>query len=168
MHKLLLDNYIPGGFLKVVAIYLCLGFTLGFFSRLGQLYDPYQLLICLLFLVGVILLLIVIFGKKALLISDDNLYVCLIVFSKVVFKKEFKKSNFTEYKVIEKEKTDLPFLFKYSILDLFSSNNALVVYLTNDKSEKYYGLVAVSDAKFQPKIEEFLQRWTNLKEKNSG
>ena len=164
MHQLILDSYIPKGYLKIIAIYFCLGFILATINIFSKLKDPYQLLLGLLLALISTFLLIGAFGRKAILVSDEKIYVCLMLGSWKIFKKGFKKSSYSEFKIIEKKKTELPLLFKYSFLDIFSQKNAFIVYLTNTNSKTYHGLVAVSDIECETEIKDFLFRWTHLKE----
>jgi len=107
-------------------------------------------------------------GKKGLYISNNKLYRGIAITDKFFLKEKIDIEEFSEFIHKKKEKSDLPWLFEYSGMGMFSNHHGCSVYLTKSDSEKRKILISFADFEMYYEVSRFLQRWTELKELNEN
>ncbi len=107
-------------------------------------------------------------GKKGLYISDNKFYRGIAIADMFLYKEKIDIANFPEFTHKKKEKTDLPWFLEYSALGMFSNHQECSIYLTESESEKRKALISFSDVEMYDDVRSFLQRWTELKERNEN
>ena len=144
---------------------------MSFFGSLNYFIHPTSfndLLFGLMLLVITNILFVAIIGKKGLFISDNKLYRGIAITDKFLYKEKIDLVKFPEFTHKKKEITDLPWYLEYSVFGLFSNYHECSVYLTESGSKKRKILVSFSDFDMYYDVRRFLQRWTELKERDEN
>lgn len=107
-------------------------------------------------------------GKKGLYFSDNKFYRGIAVADKFLLKERVVIENYSGFTFSKKEITDLPWLFEYSGMAMFSNYHECSVYLTKSSSKKRKILISMADFEMYYEVRGFLRRWTKLKERNDN
>ncbi len=164
-HQIVLDNYLHG-YVKFIIFYFLLSSILGSINYLKDSNDLLDISIGLSFLLLTIILLVIIIGKKGLSVSDNRLNRGISIANIFIILEKINLDEYTEFTYEKKEKTKLPWLLKFSILELFSNYNECSVYLMNHNQKKNKILISMSEFEMYNNVREFLERWSNLNEQD--
>lgn len=166
-HQIILDNYLHG-YQKFGVFYLLI---VSFFGSINFLSNPEKLmdlLLGLILLIATYILFVVLVGKKGLYISNDRFYRGIVIADKFLLKEKIDIDTFSKFTHKRKEKTDLPWLFEYSGMAMFSNYHECSVYLTKSDSEKRKILISMPDFEMYYEVRAFLLKWTKLTEQNDS
>ena len=166
-HKIILDNYLQG-FQKFLVLYLLIMSVFGCLNFLSNPTNYADLIFGLTLLIISYVLFVALIDKKGLYISDNKFYRGIAIADTFLYKERIDLTNFLEFARKKKEKTDLPWFLEYSALGMFSNHHECSIYLTESESKKRKALISFSDIEKYNDVRRFLQRWTELKERNES
>ena len=164
--QIILDYYLHG-YQKFSAFFLLF---ISFFGCLNFLFSPtdfIELFFGFLLLPSSYILFVAVIGKKGLYISDDTFYRGIAIGDKFLLKEKVNITKYSEFTHKRKVKTDLPLLFEYSGLGMFSNHHECSVYLTKPNSKKRKILISFSDFELYYHVRRFLKRCTELQEQKA-
>jgi hypothetical protein len=163
--QIILDSYLHG-YQKFNVFYILIICSFGSINFLLNPTSYLDLLIGLILLIFTYILIVAFLGKKALYINGNKFYRGIAIYDKILLKERIDISKYSEFNYVKKGKTDLPRIFKYSSLATFSNYHECSVYLTKSNSTKGKKIISMSDFEMYYEVRRFLQRWTELTEKN--
>ena len=126
--RIILDNYLHG-YQKFIVFYLLIITLFGCLNFLLKPNDLTDFLVGLLLLIISYVLLVAMIGKKGLLISNGNFFRGITFSGKFLLKERIDIEKYAEFTHKRKQKTDLPWIFEYSGLGIFSNHHECSVYL---------------------------------------
>lgn len=161
--KLILGNYLHR-YQKFVVFYLLIITFLGALNFLLHKTELSETLFGVLLLILSYYLVVVMIGKKGLLVKNDTLYLGISVSNKFLIKQKIDSSPFNGFNFERKKKTNLPSLLEYSGVAIFSNYHECIVYLVKTDSKKRKRLISLPEFFQYKEVSDFLLRWTRLRE----
>jgi hypothetical protein len=161
--KLILGNYLHR-YQKFIVFYLFIITFLGALNFLLHMAGLSEALFGVLLLILSYYLVVVMIGKKGLLVKNDTLYLGISLSNKFLIKQKIDSSRFNGFNFERKKKTNLPRLLEYSGVAIFSNYHECIVYLVKIDSKERKRFISLTEFSQFEEVSKFLVKWTRLKE----